>query len=164
MQNAKKNNFSPIVKPLAHPNTKRIAKTTLSIFWAFISKSPFFSKKGCSTGGVFTCSSEWAKDNKSGCITIHKVAIPSLFYTHAEGWNPPSTASFGGIEMSLDYKPGRITIDKVNMFSLFTPKDENSLSDGSCGGTELSLRVPNPPSLLCPQAVTKQVLDRGQRD
>jgi hypothetical protein len=63
MQNAKKNKktFFPIVQPLAHPNTNRIAKK-ISILGAFISKSLFFyKKKGCSTGGVFTCSSERVK-------------------------------------------------------------------------------------------------------
>jgi hypothetical protein len=40
-----KKHFSPIVQPLAHPNTQK-----LSIFWAFISKSPFFSKKGVAQG------------------------------------------------------------------------------------------------------------------
>jgi hypothetical protein len=43
--------FFPIVQPLAHPNTqKELQKNSSSIFWAFISKSPFFSKKGVAHG------------------------------------------------------------------------------------------------------------------
>jgi hypothetical protein len=61
MQN-KTTTFSPHSQPLAHPNTQKELQKIPRYFWGIYLKITFFLKKVCSTGGVFTCSSERVKE------------------------------------------------------------------------------------------------------
>jgi hypothetical protein len=51
MQNAQKN-VSPIVQPLAHPNTHKELQTKLLVFFGHLFQNHIFSKKWCSSERV----------------------------------------------------------------------------------------------------------------
>jgi hypothetical protein len=97
MHNAKKT-ISPIVQPLAHPNTqKELQKKLFYYFLGIYFKITFFLKKGCRAGGVFTCSSERVKAAKirlsSRCLSQTTHASAQQILSPFNPLNPDT--SFG---------------------------------------------------------------------